>query len=143
MPLEHGSTLGPYQVTAKIGEGGMGVVYTAQDPRLKRQMAIKLLPPDLTRDVTAKQGFHQEAQATSALDESTSRRRLAGGASDSGGLRPGQALWGPASSRRQGHDDGETVLIHLLTSRIGPRGVHYVALCLCPMLTACATSPHI
>ncbi len=46
----------------------MGVVYTAQDPRLKRQVAIKLLPPDLTRDDTAKQRFLQEAQAASALD---------------------------------------------------------------------------
>ena len=46
----------------------MGVVYTAQDPRLKRQVAIKLLPPDLTRDETAKQRFLQEAQAASALD---------------------------------------------------------------------------
>ena len=46
----------------------MGVVYTAQDPRLKRQVAIKLLTPDLTRDDTAKQRFLQEAQAASALD---------------------------------------------------------------------------
>jgi serine/threonine protein kinase len=46
----------------------MGVVYTAQDPRLKRQVAIKLLPPDLTRNATAKQRFLQEAQAASALD---------------------------------------------------------------------------
>ena len=46
----------------------MGVVYLAQDPRLKRQVAIKLLPPDLTRDDTAKQRFRQEAQAASALD---------------------------------------------------------------------------
>ena len=46
----------------------MGVVYLAQDPRLKRQVAIKLLPPDLTRDDTAKQRFLQEAQAASALD---------------------------------------------------------------------------
>ena len=46
----------------------MGVVYLAQDPRLKRQVAIKLLPPDLTRDDTAKQRFQQEAQAASVLD---------------------------------------------------------------------------
>ena len=43
----------------------MGVVYQAQDPRLKRQVAIKLLPPDLTRDETAKQRFQQEAKAAS------------------------------------------------------------------------------
>ena len=47
---------------------GMGVVYTAHYPRLKRQVAIKLLTADLTRDETAKQRFLQEAQAASALD---------------------------------------------------------------------------
>ena len=46
----------------------MGVVYQATDPRLKRTVAIKLLPPDLTKDETAKQRFLQEAIAASALD---------------------------------------------------------------------------
>ena len=68
MPLSPGSTLGPYTILADLGHGGMGVVYTAQDPRLKRQVAIKLLTADLTRDETAKQRFLQEAQAASALD---------------------------------------------------------------------------
>ncbi len=68
MPFAPGSTLGPYTIAAELGRGGMGFVYTADDPRLKRQVAIKLLPPDLTRDDTAKQRFLQEAQAASALD---------------------------------------------------------------------------
>ena len=68
MTLAPGSTLGPYAIRAELGHGGMGVVYTAQDPRLKRQVAIKLLTADLTRDETAKQRFLQEAQAASALD---------------------------------------------------------------------------
>ena len=68
MTLAPGSTLGPYAILAELGHGGMGVVYTAQDPRLKRQVAIKLLTADLTRDETAKQRFLQEAQAASALD---------------------------------------------------------------------------
>ena len=58
----------PYAIRSQLGQGGMGVVYLAQDPRLKRQVAIKLLPPDLTRDDTAKRRFLQEAQAASALD---------------------------------------------------------------------------
>ena len=68
MPLAPGSTLGPYAIRSQLGQGGMGVVYLAQDPRLDRQVAIKVLPPDLTRDTTAKQRFLQEAQAASALD---------------------------------------------------------------------------
>ena len=68
MSLAPGTTLGPYRIISQLGQGGMGVVYTATDPRLKRTVAIKLLPPDLTRDETAKQRFLQEAQAASALD---------------------------------------------------------------------------
>ena len=68
MTLTPGTTLGPYAIRAELGHGGMGVVYTAHDPRLDRQVAIKVLPPDLTRDGTAKQRFLQEAKAASALD---------------------------------------------------------------------------
>ncbi len=68
MPLAAGSNLGPYSILAELGHGGMGVVYTARDPRLDRQVAIKVLPPDLTRDDSAKQRFLQEAKAASALD---------------------------------------------------------------------------
>jgi len=68
MDVAPGSQLGPYQIISQLGAGGMGVVYQAHDPRLDRHVAIKLLPPDLTRDETAKQRFLQEAKAASALD---------------------------------------------------------------------------
>ena len=70
MSLTPGATLGPYAIRAELGHGGMGVVYTAHDPRLDRQVAIKVLPPELTRDETAKRRFLQEAKAASALDHS-------------------------------------------------------------------------
>ena len=61
MSLSPGSRLVPYEIRSRLGQGGMGVVNLAQDPRLDRQVAIKVLPPDLTRDATAKQRFLQEA----------------------------------------------------------------------------------
>ena len=50
MPLEPRTTLGPYAVTAKIGEGGMGEVYRARDTKLDRDVALKVLPQTFTDD---------------------------------------------------------------------------------------------
>ncbi len=50
MPLQPGTTLGPYSVTAKIGEGGMGEVYRARDTTLDRDVAIKVLPDAFASD---------------------------------------------------------------------------------------------
>src|ERR1700687_6992 len=63
-----GQTLGHYRIEAKLGEGGMGVVYKARDTRLDRPAAIKVLPAERVGDPERKRRVVQEAKAASALN---------------------------------------------------------------------------
>src|SRR2546423_1681202 len=66
--LTAGQAIGPYRVVSVLGVGGMGEVYLAQDTRLGRQVALKLLPPQFTMNADRVRRFEQEARAVSALN---------------------------------------------------------------------------
>jgi serine/threonine protein kinase/dienelactone hydrolase len=68
MPLAPGTHLGPYEIVAPIGAGGMGEVYRARDPRLGRDIALKVLPEEFAADASRRARFEQEARAASALN---------------------------------------------------------------------------
>ena len=65
MSLVPGTRLGPYEITAPLGAGGMGEVYRARDTRLERTVAIKILPFHLSCDPVRKQRFELEAKLRS------------------------------------------------------------------------------
>ena len=68
MSLSSGSRLGPYEILSPLGAGGMGEVYRARDPRLGREVAIKVLPSSFSSDPDRLRRFEQEARAASALN---------------------------------------------------------------------------
>ncbi len=68
MPLKPGTTLGPYEIEALLGAGGMGEVYRANDTRLHRTVAIKVLPEDVAWNPDLRQRFEREARAVAALN---------------------------------------------------------------------------
>src|SRR4249920_3577666 len=68
MTLPAGTRLGPYEILAPIGAGGMGEVYRARDPRLGRDVAIKVLPASFAEDPDRVRRFEREARAAGVLN---------------------------------------------------------------------------
>src|SRR5258708_13791375 len=68
MSLTFGTKLGPYEIVAPLGAGGVGGVYRARDSRLQREVAIKVLPQAFSLDADRLRRFEQEALATAALN---------------------------------------------------------------------------
>ena len=68
MPLGPGAKLGPYEILAAIGAGGMGEVYRAKDTRLDRTVAVKVLPEHLATNPELRERFEREARAVSSLN---------------------------------------------------------------------------
>src|SRR2546427_1326451 len=68
MSLSSGTKLGPYEIQAPAGAGGMGEVYRARDTRLQREVAVKVLPARLSSDAARLERFEREARSASALN---------------------------------------------------------------------------
>jgi len=64
-----GTRLGPYEILALLGAGGMGKVYRARDTQLKREVALKVLPPEVAADADRLARFQREAELLAALPE--------------------------------------------------------------------------
>ena len=85
MTLTPGSRLGPYEITGKLGEGGMGEVFRATDSKLKREVAIKVLPAAFTEDKERLARFEREAQLLAQLHHTNIASIF--GLEESGGVR--------------------------------------------------------
>ena len=77
MPLSAGDRLGPYEILAPIGAGGMGEVYRARDTKLDHEIAIKVLPAALAQDPQRLARFEREAKVLASLFVGSSRRASA------------------------------------------------------------------
>src|ERR1700680_19455 len=99
MPLSVGDKIGHYEILSLLGKGGMGEVYRARDSKLKRDVAIKVLPEAFARDAERMARFQREAEVLASLNHSNIAQIY--GVEDSGGVRalvmelvPGEMLKG-------------------------------------------------
>ena len=97
MSLTSGSRLGPYEITAAIGAGGMGEVFRARDTKLNREVAIKVLPAAFAQDHERVARFKREAQVLASLNHPNIAAIYGIEESDASTLRPGSAQASSAS----------------------------------------------
>jgi serine/threonine protein kinase len=109
MTLAPGSRLGPYEIAGQIGAGGMGEVYRAKDPRLGRDVAIKVLPATFSQDPDRLRRFEQEARAAGVLNHPNVTAVYDIGSHDSSPYVVQELL------------EGETLRAELATGRFAPR----------------------
>jgi serine/threonine protein kinase len=84
MALQPGFRLGPYEVTVTLGEGGMGQVYRARDTRLKRDVALKILPASFASDVDRLARFQRESTSPRPIQALAQWRQFARAAAMAG-----------------------------------------------------------
>ena len=99
MSLAPGTRLGPYEIVAPIGAGGMGEVYRARDAKLNRTVAIKVLPESLATDADRLMRFEREAQVLAVAEPSSHRADLRPGGAGRGRVAPASSWnWSRATT---------------------------------------------
>ena len=105
-----GTTLGHYKILDLLGKGGMGEVYRAEDTTLDREVALKVLPPDLSSDPDRLARFEREAKTLAALDHPNIVTIYSVESADVGeGLTPSQAGASPATTYLPGSRQGRAL----------------------------------
>jgi len=104
-----GETVSHYRIVAELGGGAMGIVYRAEDTRLGREVALKFLPPELTRDSDARERFKLEARAASGLDHANICTIYDVDETDDGRMFIAMALYGGETLRARLADGPLTV----------------------------------